>query len=1005
MILHGDLETFSATPIKNGTYAYAEDAEIMLFTYAFDDGPVFCWDLTAGEEMPFDLEMALEDESVTLNFQNSMFDRTVLRLAKNSTPLLQQVGNQIHRWRDTMIKALAHSLPGGLERTGEILKIDAGDSKHGSGKNLIQLFCKPRPVNSVLRRATRETHPEDWETFKLYAMNDISAMRAVDRKLPSWNYSEVLGTAGRLELELWHLDQKINDRGVCIDTELAHTAIEAAEKAKADLARRTVDITNGEVEKATQRDKLLLHILGEYGVDLPNLQSSTLERRINDPDLPRELRELLDIRLQASMGSTSKYKSMLKAVNKDGRVRGLLQFNGANRTRRWAGRTVQPQNMFRPVKYVKKDWEFVMSAIKSRSVDLVYSNVMEVTASAARGGIIAAPGRKLVVADLANIEGRDQAWLAGEEWKMQAFREYDAGTGPDLYKLAYAKAFRIDAGDVDDYQRQIGKVLELMLGYEGGVGAFMTGALTYGFDIEEMAEEAYPHLPNEARAEAESFYAYQTKMRRSTFGLSKRGFVTCDSFKRLWRGAHSNVTALWGEMKEAVIDAIQNPGKTFPCRRFKMRRDGAWLRIGLPSGRCLCYPSPEVDEKGNISYMGVNQYTRKWQRVKSYGGKFFENCIAAGTEVLTDLGWLPIEQVTAKHKVWDGLEWVSQDGAIYKGKQFTLTVFGVTMTPDHKVLTTEGWKDASSCEGLGRAESGLPDGFAVPRIKWQKVVLGCWLRMREGYRVLRIRISEAEQEGHIGVLRVSEAGINWEAEHQTRDVTPPGLRGVPIHDRPLSAAYASGLAQLRRAWDKGLRTLGDFRAVLGGYGTDLPTRVRDRAHKQFKGLLPSKLRVGKAQTPSEQQANQCESKYPEWRNEHVRSRSGLRDKADHSSVPDIQGVGSLRCSSTPRRDVFDLLNCGPRSRFVVRGDDGNMLIVHNCCQALARDVMADNMHKIEAEGYAIILSVHDELITETPDSDEFSSDRLSELLSANPIWALDMPLAAAGWEGYRYKKD
>lgn len=701
MILHGDLETYSETPIKNGTFVYAENSEIMLFTYAFDDGPVECWDLTAGEEMPFDLELALDDDEIIFNFQNSMFDRTVFRLARNSPPAMRRLGDMHHRWRDTMIKALAHSLPGGLDKTGEIMKIAEEESKVKEGKALIQLFCKPRPINSVLRRATRETHPEEWERFKVYAIKDTAAMRAVDRKLPIWNYSDVPGSAGAKELALWHLDQKINDRGVRIDTEFAAAAIEAAEKAKRQLAARTVELTDGEVEKTTQRDKLLGHILGEYGIDLPNLQASTLERRINDPDLPWALKELLDIRLQASMGSTSKYKSMLKAVNEDGRVRGLLQFNGANRTRRWAGRTVQPQNMFRPKGYVADDWEFTIESLRNGSADLIFPNIMEVTASTARGALIAGEGKKFVVADLSNIEGRDQAWLAGEEWKLKAFADYDAGTGHDLYKLAYAKSFRVDAGAVTKDQRQVGKVQELALGYEGGVGAFLTFSLAYNIDLEAMAEEAYGFIPSETLREAEGFYDWQTKQRRSTFGLSKRAFVTCDSFKRLWRQAHPNISSLWGEMKDAVICAINHPGTTYPCRRFKMRRDGAWLRIGLPSGRCLCYPSPEVDDKGNISYMGVNQYTRKWQRVKSYGGKFFENA----------------------------------------------------------------------------------------------------------------------------------------------------------------------------------------------------------------------------------------------------------------------------------------------------------------CQALARDVMADNMLGIEAEGYEIILSVHDELITEAPDSDEFTSDRLSELLSANPVWAPDMPLAAAGWEGFRYRKD
>lgn len=629
-LLWGDLETYSEVPIKNGIYAYAESAEIMLFTYALDDGGVQCWDLTAGEPMPFDLEMALDDESVLLDFQNAMFDRSVFRLGTNSPDLLRQVGNQIHRWRDTMVKALAHSLPGGLEKTGHILRIAEDQKKHEEGKKLVQLFCKPRPKTSKVARATSKTHPEEWQRFVEYAKADITSMREVDKRLPVWNYQGA-------ELALWHLDQKINDRGVQIDTVFARAAIDTAEKAKAELAARTLALTNGEVESATKRDKLLLHILTEYGVDLPDMQASTLERRVNDPDLPLELRELLDIRLQASMGSTTKYKAMLKAVNKDGRARGLLQFDGAGRTGRWAGRTVQPQNMFRPPKYVKKQWEFAIETIKAGCADLIFDNVMELTAATARGAIIVPKGKKMVVSDLANIEGRVQAWLAGEAWKLQAFRDYDAGTGPDLYKLAYANSFGIDPTDVDDEQRQIGKVEELMLAYQGGVGAFLTGALTYGFDLEAMAEKAYNGIPSDTRYQAAEFYKWARKSKANTFGLSERAFIVCDSFKRLWREAQPNISSLWGELERAAVEATETPSKTFEVRRFKVRRDGGWLRVGLPSGRALCYPQPQVDDKGKLSYMGVNQYNRKWSRIYTYGGKIFENsCQAVAAHVLKD---------------------------------------------------------------------------------------------------------------------------------------------------------------------------------------------------------------------------------------------------------------------------------------------------------------------------------------------------------------------------------
>lgn len=618
--LYCDLETFCEIPLKNGTHAYAEQVEIMIWTYAFEDGVVRCWDLTEDPEMPLDLRDYLNDANVLTLWQNGgMFDRVVI---KHAMPHVYKL-LPIERWFDTMVQAFAHGLPGALDKLCEILKVDAGDSKLKEGKQLVQLFCKPRPKNSTIRRATRETHPKEWAKFKQYAMNDISAMRAVHKKLPVWNYSGA-------EMELWRLDQRINMRGVCVDVDLAEAAVRAVEREQKVLANRAQEMTDGYVQSATKRDRLLAYLLAEYGVDLPDLQKSTLERRIEDHNLPWALRELLSIRLQASTTSTSKYKTLLKGVSNDGRLRGTLQFDGAQRTGRWAGRLFQPQNLPRPV--LKQDAiDFGIEALKADCDDLVTENIMELTSSAIRGCIIAPPGKKLVVADLSNIEGRMLAWLAGENWKLKAFSDFDKGIGHDMYKLAYAKSFGVQPETVDKEQRQKGKVQELALGYEGGVGAFLTFSLTYNIDLDAMTADAYDKLPADLKKEAEEFYAWTVKKRRSTFGLSREVFVTCDTFKRAWRRAHPQTSTLWKEAEQTVALATLNPGTIFECRKVKVRRDGAWLRVRLPSGRFVCYPSPQVDDSGKFSYMGVNQYTRKWSRIKSYGGKLVENWTQAAS--------------------------------------------------------------------------------------------------------------------------------------------------------------------------------------------------------------------------------------------------------------------------------------------------------------------------------------------------------------------------------------
>jgi DNA polymerase len=615
-----DLETFCEVPITNGTHAYAEQVEITLFAWALDDGTVDVVDVTNGEPLPNALVDAMLDDDVIVWAHNSGFDRTVLR------HVMPDLCPPIHRWRDTMVQALSHSLPGGLGQLCEILKISDTDAKDKEGRELVMLFCKPRPASSKLRRATRDTHPEQWAKFVSYAGRDISAMRAIRKAMPQWNYQ------GR-ELDLWHLDQRINDRGMCMDVELAQSAMEAVGKAQKSLAKRAVDITDGAVQAATQRDAMLKHILAEYGIDLPDMQKSTLERRINDPDLPAAMRELLGIRLQASTTSTAKYKALLNGVSSDGRLRGTKQFNGAMRTGRWAGRLFQPDNLPRPT--LKQDViDAGVEALKADCADLITDNVMELTSSAIRGCIVAPRGKKLVVSDLSNIEGRDQAWLAGETWKLDAFRAYDAGTGHDLYKLAYAKSFGIRPEDVTKDQRQVGKVQELALGYEGGVGAFLTFAAAYNIDLEVMADDAYDSIPDVIIREATEMLAWTKKRKRPAFGLSDKAWIVCESFKRSWRYAHPNIASLWRELADAARLAISRPGLTVECRYLKLRRDGAWLRIRLPSGRALCYPSPQL-EGDVITYMGVNQYSRKWSRLKTYGGKLFENvCQAVARDVM-----------------------------------------------------------------------------------------------------------------------------------------------------------------------------------------------------------------------------------------------------------------------------------------------------------------------------------------------------------------------------------
>ncbi|HEY0201928.1 MAG TPA: DNA polymerase I, partial [Burkholderiaceae bacterium] len=323
-------------PIAHGTHAYAERVGVMLFAWALDDAPAQVWYVSAGPA-PAELVAALADTDTQVWAHNSAFDRTVLRHA------LPAMCPPLEQWRDTMVQALAHSLPASLGALCDALGLPADKAKDKEGKQLVQLFCKPRPKGSTLRRATRDTHPAQWKAFVDYARLDVEAMRECHRRMPKWNYPNNAN-----ELALWHLDQRINDRGFAVDLDLARAAVDAVAAERERLADAANDMTLGAVQSATQRDAVLRYALAAFDVALPDLQQATLERRIADPDLPPALRDLLALRLEASGTAVTKYATLLRSASPDARLRGTLQFDGASRTGRWAGRIFQPQNLPRP---------------------------------------------------------------------------------------------------------------------------------------------------------------------------------------------------------------------------------------------------------------------------------------------------------------------------------------------------------------------------------------------------------------------------------------------------------------------------------------------------------------------------------------------------------------------------------------------------------------------------------------------------------------------------------
>lgn len=626
-----DTETRSRISLKTaGTARYGTQVEVMIVTWADGYGPASRWDVTSGRPRPAALSelvaRELSDPNGEIWAHNAYFDRTVLRSHN-----VLGVKLPLSKWRCAMALALAHGLPGGLDKLCEIFKIDADKSKH-SGKEFIHLFCSPNKKGEF---NDRRSHPEEWNKFLDYAQQDIVALQEIHRHCPKWNYGGA-GAVARRETTLWHLDQTINDRGFAVDVDFATHAVRATTAEKKRLSDRTKEITADVVERTTQRDLLLGYLLLEYNVTLPDLKADTIERRLEDPELPEFVKELLRIRLQASKASTSKYKRVLQ-MEVGGRIYGTLQFCAANRTGRWGGRGFQPQNQPRPT-HKFHEIEAAIEAFKYECEDIALGvpanckpgnednyTIMAYASSAIRSVIVAAPGKKLVVSDLSNIEGRKLAWLADEEWKLEAFRAFDRGEGPDLYKVAYARSFNIDPNDVEDDsdERQIGKVQELALGYQGGVNAYVTMSATYGVDLDAMAAKAWDTIPTVALRDAQGVWAWAVQQKR-TLGLPERVYVVCEALKALWRAAHPETCTLWTAVENAARNAILNPKIKFEAGRLSFIRDGAWLFMRLPSGRLLCYPHPKV-EGNKVSYMGVNVYNKRWHRIYTYGGKFVEN--------------------------------------------------------------------------------------------------------------------------------------------------------------------------------------------------------------------------------------------------------------------------------------------------------------------------------------------------------------------------------------------
>lgn len=583
-----DLETYSDVNLKKaGLYRYVRSPafEILLFAYSFDGAPTQVIDMAQGEKIPLEVIHALTDPQCLKHAYNAAFEWYCLS---------KYMGAQLppSQWRDTMLHGLYAGYTAGLDATGRALGIPEDKQKLATGKALIRYFCVPcKPTKSNGGRTRNYPHhdPEKWELFKTYNGQDVVAEMEIERRLSVFPVPDFVQ-------KQWETDLLINARGVAVDMDFCEGALELGETIRAQLTDEAVQLSG--LQNPNSVKQLARWLSAETGDDITSLRKETIKELLGR-DNADHVQRMLEIRQELGKTSTKKYDAIEAAVCDDGRVRGLLQFYGANRTGRWAGRLVQVQNL--PRTYTEP-LEFARELVKGRKLDAlrtVYGSPNDTLSQLIRTAFVAAPGNVLIDADFSAIEARVISWLADEEWRLEVFR-----THGKIYEASASQMFgvpleRIKKGNPEYSLRQRGKVAELALGYQGGVPAMRqmdTGKL-----LADLPDEEIKDIVDK------------------------------------WRNTNPKIRNLWYSFNDAAIRVIQNGGSlrvrccTF-ARECDCIRGTTCMTISLPSGRKLYYVEPAVGENRwggpSITYMGVND-KNKWGRIETYGGKLVENVVQA----------------------------------------------------------------------------------------------------------------------------------------------------------------------------------------------------------------------------------------------------------------------------------------------------------------------------------------------------------------------------------------
>jgi DNA polymerase len=639
--LHLDGESFSAVDLKKtGAHCYWEDesTDIYCVAYAFDDEEPRLW--FPGDPVPRRIALHIEQDGAVYAW-NVAFERCMWR--ERLSPKYGWPLPKAHQFCCTMSEAMIMNLPGQLDKAGPA--IGGQIVKDKDGHRLMLKMCKPRKLRKAEAcpvcgdKTCRDCGPyyhnteANIERLGKYCVQDVRTEQAL---------ANFVLPMSKPERKIFLLDAAINDRGVFIDKKLCEASQVIVEKATAKIDAQIRHITLGEVQGVNAATQLVRWLKNE-GLETDSVAKDVLDDLLIRDDLTADVRRVLELRQEGSKTSTAKIASMLSRRQIDGRMRGNLQYYGASATGRWAARGTQLQNLTRPkiLKGKGKDFDkAVNEALLAitygdvRLLEMMYDKPMTVVSDCIRSLIVAPRGRELLACDFSNIEGRVVAWQAGQYDKLDAFREFDNGTGPDLYVLQASGIFGIPLQEAaDDFYRQIGKVAELSLGFQGGPRAFAAMGKNYGMKLEKVRDRIIDSASQKIYEAATEAWPERGK----STGIEKASWIAAEIVKLAWRAKNYRIAASWRETEDCALKAMNYPGETFETGVIKYRFVAPFLFCRLPSGRPLCYPFAELrdsktpwgDVQQKIVYKSTNQFTKKWERKAFYGGLAVENITQA----------------------------------------------------------------------------------------------------------------------------------------------------------------------------------------------------------------------------------------------------------------------------------------------------------------------------------------------------------------------------------------